>query len=104
MADETKPREGEAEPAPEPPKMVKVRASKWHTAFGKEYNAGDSYDVDEQYVTSFQANGYAYPVDPTNVPRGPEPPKPGAPEAGKETPEQIEARRRAERAAREGKA
>ena len=103
MADESRPREGEPEPAPEPPKMVKVRASKWHTAFGEEHNAGDSYEIDEQYVASFQANGYAYPVDPTNIPRGPEPPKPGGP-AGPETPAQLEAaRRQAEKEAREKK-
>lgn len=45
------------------PQTVKVEALKYHTAFGSEYQVGDTYDLDEQFLDSVVHQGLAVPVD-----------------------------------------
>jgi arginine/lysine/ornithine decarboxylase len=47
----------------EKPKTVTVEALQWHTYNGKEYNVGDTYDIDEQLVDSVAFQGKAVAVD-----------------------------------------
>ncbi len=43
---------------------VSVRALQAHTYDGKSYDAGDTYDIDAQYVDSVMSQGKAAPTDP----------------------------------------
>lgn len=45
------------------PKTVTVEALEAHTAFGKSYDVGDTYDVDEQIVETLRIQGKAVRVD-----------------------------------------
>jgi hypothetical protein len=49
--------------ADQTPKKVKVEAIKYHTNAGKEYQIGDTYEVDESAVDSLGTNGMALRVD-----------------------------------------
>ena len=53
--------------ADEKPKTVKVIALQHHSYNGKDYAPGDTYDIDEQVVTSVIAQGKAAPSDPAAV-------------------------------------
>lgn len=44
-------------------KTVKVQALQHHSYNGKDYQPGQTYDIDEQLVASVQAQGKAAPVD-----------------------------------------
>ncbi len=48
-------------------KMVTVEALEYHTYDGKEYQVGDTYDIDEQYVESVALQGKAVRVDRAKV-------------------------------------
>ena len=48
-------------------KTVTVEALEYHTYDGKEYEVGDTYDIDEQYVESVASQGKAVRVDRVKV-------------------------------------
>jgi hypothetical protein len=58
------------EPAEETPK-VKVRAVTPHTAFGKSYEIGETYEVDPVYVDTLKVQGKAFPTDVQPDPNAP---------------------------------
>lgn len=57
--------------ADEKPKTVKVKALQEHTAFGKAYKVGDTYEIPETHLESIIAQGKAAPV----APAAPAPPQ-----------------------------
>jgi len=66
MSDDTYYGSSTPEPVAEPGKAeasVTVKALKYHTAEGKEYQEGDTYDVDASKVDNLVANGMAAPVE-----------------------------------------
>jgi hypothetical protein len=65
-------RETTEEPAEETPK-VKVRAVVEHTAFGKSYKIGETYEVDPVYVDTLKVQGKAFPTDVQPDPNAPTP-------------------------------
>ncbi len=46
---------------------VTVEALEYHTYDGEEYQVGDTYDIDEQYVDSLRVQGKAVRVDRVKV-------------------------------------
>jgi hypothetical protein len=44
-------------------KKITMTALKYHTHAGKEHQAGDTYDVDEDQVANLSAQGMAKPSD-----------------------------------------
>ena len=66
MSDDTYYGSSTPEPVAEPSKAeasVTVKALKYHTTEGKEYQEGDTYDVDASKVDNLVANGMAAPVE-----------------------------------------
>jgi hypothetical protein len=49
--------------ADEKPTTVKVKALQEHTAFGKAYKVGDTYEIDEAFADSVVVQGKAVRVD-----------------------------------------
>ena len=46
------------------PKTVTVEALEAHTAFGKSYDIGDTYDVSEDFVYTLETQGKAKRYEP----------------------------------------
>ena len=50
--------------ADEKPKTVQITATQAHSYHGENYEIGDTYDADENDVTTIQVQGKGYPSDP----------------------------------------